>query len=142
MKLEQVFDGGCHCFYDTEIGDSRVLLAIPCQVEDLPDLYHAFLDTGSSWCILPPAVAAELGSEPAPGEPIVRLSTRLGLFEGWLDRARLTFPADVGEAIDVDATWFVSPDWPGPMVIGWKGCIERVRSALDPSEQAFYFARL
>ena len=42
----------------------------------------------------------------------------------------------------MDATWFVAPDWPGPSVIGWRGCLERMRFALDPGEEAFYFSEL
>jgi len=142
VTLEQVFDGGCTYLQDADIGEHRMPLAVPCHIEDLPDLYYALLDTGSSWCVLPAAVARLLGVTPVPGEPTLRLSTRLGSFEGWLERARVTFPADVGRAIDVDATWFVSWDWSGPMVLGWKGCVERMRIATDPDEQALYFARL
>jgi hypothetical protein len=41
----------------------------------------------------------------------------------------------------IEATWFISPDWPGPLVLGWKGCLERLRFALDPTpeEEWFYF---
>jgi hypothetical protein len=70
------------------------------------------------------------------------MSTRLGTFEGWLERIELQFPAVLGEPLSLDATWFVCEDWPGPMVFGWKGCLERLRSALDPSEDAFYFGAL
>ena len=42
----------------------------------------------------------------------------------------------------VAGTWFVSEDWPGPNVLGWKGCLERMRFALDPSDESFYFAEL
>ncbi|MBI4531612.1 MAG: hypothetical protein HY709_08815, partial [Candidatus Latescibacteria bacterium] len=47
--------------------------------------------------------------------------------------------AEEGENVEVEATWFISPDWPGPIVIGWKGCLERLRFAVDPSEDTFYF---
>jgi hypothetical protein len=63
-------------------------------------------------------------------------------FEGWLDRFDLVLKAEVGEPVRIDATWFACPDWPGPMVVGWKGGLERVRFAVDPSEERFYFGRL
>jgi hypothetical protein len=44
--------------------------------------------------------------------------------------------------LETEATFFVSPDWPGPMVIGWKGCLEWIRFALDPGEDAIYFGEL
>jgi hypothetical protein len=52
------------------------------------------------------------------------------------------FEADEGSPLAVEATWFVADGWPGPIVIGWKGCLERMRFALDPSADAFYFANL
>lgn len=72
------------------------------------------------------------------GEP-VRLEIRLGTFEGRLERLPIQFPAIEGHPLRVEAAWFVSPHWPGPLVLGWKGCLERFRFALDPREERFYF---
>jgi hypothetical protein len=44
--------------------------------------------------------------------------------------------------MEVDATWFIASDWPGPMVIGWRGCLERMRFALDPGHDTFFFDEL
>jgi hypothetical protein len=33
-------------------------------------------------------------------------------------------------------------EWPGPMVLGWKGCLERIRFGFDPNVESFYFADL
>jgi hypothetical protein len=52
------------------------------------------------------------------------------------------FEADEGSPLNVEATWFVADGWPGPVVIGWKGCLERLRLALDPDQDTFYFAAL
>ena len=68
------------------------------------------------------------------------LHTRFGLLSGELVRMPVVFAADEGEPAEVEATWFISPDWPGPMVIGWNGCLERMRFAFDPRENDFYFA--
>jgi hypothetical protein len=68
-----------------------------------------------------------------------RLLTRFGTFAGDLERIPLHLPAEEGELLTVDATWFVCEDWPGPTVLGWKGCLERIRFAFDPSEETFYF---
>ena len=108
---------------------------------DRKDQEIALLDTASEWCILPFPIALEFGYdlETASG---VRLHTRHGLISGELIRLPILFVAEEEESVEVDATWFISRDWPGPMVIGWKGCLERIRFALDPSEDAFCFARL
>jgi hypothetical protein len=64
------------------------------------------------------------------------------VLSGRLERVPLSFVADIGVPLDVEASCFVSEEWPGPMVIGWKGCLDWIRFALDPSEDAFYFAEL
>ena len=67
------------------------------------------------------------------------LHTRFGLITGSLGRVTVRFVAADGEPLTIDATCFTSEGWLGPMVIGWKGCLERIRFGLDPSEEAFYF---
>jgi hypothetical protein len=41
----------------------------------------------------------------------------------------------------VDATIFVSPDWHGPNFIGYQGLLQRIRFAVDPETNLFYFGR-
>jgi hypothetical protein len=64
------------------------------------------------------------------------------VYTGKLERVGLRLVADEGDTLEVEASCFVSQDWAGPMVIGWKGCLEWIRFALDPSENALYFAEL
>jgi hypothetical protein len=108
-------------------------------VGDVLEKEIALVDTASHWCILPPDIAVELGYTLATEED-THLHTRFGVLSGELIRLHLTFLADEGEPVEVEATWFLSPDWIGPLVIGWKGCLERLRFAFDPSENDFYFA--
>lgn len=68
------------------------------------------------------------------------MHTRFGLLSGILIRHLVIFVADEGIPAEIEATCFLSPDWPGPLVIGWKGCLERMRFAFDPRESDFYFA--
>lgn len=42
----------------------------------------------------------------------------------------------------IEATCFTSPDWLGPNVLGWKGCLERLRFAVDPGDESFFVGRL
>lgn len=97
------------------------------------------LDTACPWCDLPPSIALVLGLDPGM-EGDTRLHTRFGTLSGELIRLPVTFVADEGEPAEVEATWFLSPEWPGPMVIGWTGCLERPRIAFDPREETIYFA--
>ena len=117
----------------------ELLVAVLCQVGTRPVRDAALLDTASPWCILPPSIALTLGYTPSP-EGDTRLHTRFGLLSGELVRVPLVFPADEGEPAEIEATWFLSPDWPGPIVIGWSGCLERMKFAFAPRENDFYFA--
>jgi hypothetical protein len=125
-----------------ESGLHSLLVAVPCIIGDRSVEVFALLDTAAEWCVLAAEVAEALGYSPAPTGGATLLSTRLGIFAGSLERVALRFPADFGEALSIDATWFVSPEWPGPSVIGWTGGLERVRFAVDPGEESFYFGEL
>ena len=66
--------------------------------------------------------------------------------EGSIIRLNMTLPADKGEDLTVDATAFI-PDveeyWGDfPCFIGQRGFLERVRYAVDPATDTFYFGTL
>ena len=66
--------------------------------------------------------------------------------EGSIIRLNMTLPADEGEDLTVDATAFI-PDveeyWGDfPCFIGQLGFLERIRYALDPATDTFYFGTL
>ena len=50
--------------------------------------------------------------------------------------------ADEGEDLDIEATMFLSPDWPGGNFIGYEGLLERIRFAVDPETNLFYFGQI
>lgn len=78
--------------------------------------------------------------DPIPGRVV--LSTRLGRFHGTLFRGLITLVADQGESLDVEATVFLSADWPGPNFLGYQGLLQRIRFAVDPETNLFYFGRI
>ncbi len=47
-----------------------------------------------------------------------------------------------GYSLEIDSPCFISDEWQGPPVIGWKGCLGRIRFAIDPSKDRFYFSAL
>jgi hypothetical protein len=127
---------------DRREGRHTLFVAVPCRIGSVGRPIFGLLDTGSQWCVLPPDLVAELGEEidlvPA-GPPLL---TRFGALTGSIGRVTIHLDAAEGESIAIDATCFVSEDWPGFLVIGWKGCLERMRFGLDPGEDAFYFGGL
>jgi hypothetical protein len=139
--VNQTYRGRSKYRPDHPNASGSLLVAVVCKVGGREDHEIALLDTASQWCVLPPPLARELGCDLEAARD-VRLHTRHGVLSGELRRFRILFVAEEGESVEVDATWFVSPDWTGPIVIGWKGCLERLRFALDPGEDNFYFAQL
>jgi hypothetical protein len=129
--------------YRSEIAEptGELLVAVLCRVGDRSDDDIALLDTASHWCVMTPAIARELGCElDIPSD--THLLTRFGRIGGRLIRFPTKLVAHEGASVEIEGTWFVSADWPCPMVLGWKGCLERVRFGFDPGEEIFYFADL
>ena len=58
---------------------------------------------------------------------------------GRLIRLPLHIGALEGRDLALEATFFVSADWRGPVVLGWTGCLERFRFGVDPFKNRFYF---
>jgi hypothetical protein len=122
---------------DTPHQPPRVVVRI--QPKPLATSVLAIVDTAAPWCILKPQIGELIADEleELPGR--VRLSTRLGLIEGRLYKGWLTLLAQEGESLDLEATYFLSPQWQGGNFLGYEGALERVRFAIDPRENLFYF---
>jgi hypothetical protein len=51
----------------------------------------------------------------------------------------LKIVADEGDSLELEATFFVSPDWQGGTFLGYSGLIDRLRIGLDCPRNLFYF---
>ena len=134
------FARGASAFAETAPGtqyEARVF--VPVRVHGLDVDITAMVDTAAPWCVLEGALASLLADRGAILVPRQLLSTRLGDYTGALSRISMTLLADEGESLSVEATVFLCRDWPGPNVIGYNGLMERIRFALDPSLNTFYF---
>lgn len=134
------FTTGFARFYDEAPGGAEGTAKIYVKIEP-----HGFgapilaeLDTGSPYLVLEREIAEALQLLNGEGERIT-LSTRAGQVPGHLQRSNVTLLADDGSSLDVDATVFVSPDWLRGNFIGYTGFLERVRFAVDPQRNFFYF---
>ena len=83
-------------------------------------------------------LAQALGVLELHGEP-ARIHTRYGYVEGRLERIPLILVADEGSSLDLETTFLVSRDWPGKTFLGYTGFLDRLRIALDPPVNDFYF---
>jgi len=108
------------------------------QPEALGGVIFAQLDTAAAWTIFDASVAEALSLLDGTGD-LIPLSTRKGQFRGRLARTPLDIVADEGESLTVEATVWVCPDWTHGTFLGYAGLLERIRFALDPSNDFFYF---
>jgi hypothetical protein len=112
---------------------------VPVQVGNFTPIVLAQLDTGAAWSVLDPVVARSLGLLQAGGL-LTRLETHFGTQEGRLVRVPIRFVADHGTALNTEATFFISPDWPpGRTFLGYSGLLDAMRFAIDPQANHFYF---
>ncbi len=98
----------------------------------------AQLDTGAPWSILESQIAEEMALFGGQGLP-TSLETRFGRITGYLERTKISILADEGESVEIEATVFVSREWPAGSFLGYAGLLERVRFAVDPQQNFFYF---
>ena len=135
-------------------GASKYLDTHPEHPEDRPRIYVKFrsdgldgwalalLDTGGHFCILNRSVAKQVEDRLTDQLGEVTLQTARGPVRGDLHLLNVTLVAEQGEDLEIDAVVFVAPEWEGPCFIGYSGMLDRLRWALDPDVNTYYFGRL
>lgn len=109
------------------------------EFQDIPGTsWLAQLDTGSAYSMLDVEIAQVLGVLDGDGER-TEVHTRCGLIKGCLERIPLVLIAEEGTPLEVEATFLVSRDWPAQTFLGYTGFLDRLRFALDPPVNHFYF---
>jgi hypothetical protein len=68
-------------------------------------------------------------------------------YSGWFYRVPIRLEASLGQQLEIDATAFVpellpGQDWPFPNFIGLDGFLSRIRFAVDPATNLFFFGPL
>lgn len=127
-------------------GQRPMPAAVLCAFEELEEEYDALLDTASQFCVMRADVGEVLGLDPDV-QPRQQLRTLDGTIEGALHKHTVCLRAIVGENVAVDASWLVSRDWRGPIVLGWMGFLQSIAFGCDPGVTlddvgTFYFAPL
>jgi predicted aspartyl protease len=109
---------------------------------------EAFVDTGSPFVILEPQIAEPLNIDRSQGERIDNFNIRGDLIKGDLLRMTITILAAEGRNLSVEATVFVpeltpSQEWKDlPTILGLVGFLERIRFAINPTNNHFYFGEI
>lgn len=123
-------------------GDRLNRLFLEIHIANVP--VGAVLDTGGAYLIMSPAVGEELGLSSATAIGRETIAIRGFSYAGAIHRVPVTLPATEGEPLTFDATAFVpempvGESWPLPSYLGWQGCLERIRFAVDPADELVYF---
>lgn len=125
--------------YRNDFRNTRIVINVTLQSTKK---IYAIVDTGAPWCILDPEDAEVI----QPGIPVGKeqIYVRGILYNGLLYRIPVTLKAEHGADITVDATFFVpdlkpQEDWFHPNFLGLSGFLERIRFAVDPQQNYFYF---
>lgn len=141
-----LWSSGCSLYLvSSRVGHWRLPIAVKCRVGNLEETDLALLDTGAEWSVIGGETAKILEGELELPTESFTMSTRLGRISGSLYRINISLLAEEyhGYDLTVESTIFVSKDWDGPIVLGYRGFLERIRFALDPGvmpgEQRFYF---
>lgn len=125
--------------------ESHARIVVPIRLENMRHPVLAVVDTGSPWCVLDPEIARQVGvsgqAEYISKEPI---EIRGYKFQGKLVRMGISLEVEEGKNLEIDATVFVptllaGEQWRHPNFIGLTGFLERIRFAIDPEENVFYF---
>lgn len=106
---------------------------------------EAIVDTGAPWVVIDPELADELGLDNAY-EPERTLNIRGVNYAGSLHRIGICLQAEnISESNpEIIATAFVpmlsaGEQWGLPNFIGLDGFLSRIRFAIDPEDNAFYY---
>jgi hypothetical protein len=132
------FATGKSVYLDEDLSQPSATARIQVRVAFEGQQMLALLDTGAAWSVVQTEFARALGLLERDGEPKT-ISSRHGTHDGKLVRVTAELLAEEGTSIQLDSTVFVSEDWTAGTFVGYHGLLERVRFAVDPSENSFLF---
>ncbi len=122
-------------------------LVIPIRLAQATIITHAVVDTGAPWSVVNPD-RAELLQDYSTEYRDLRIHIRGTAFRGDIWRIPVEMVAHEGQSIRFEASVFIPnlrPDfdsWSLPEFIGLQGFLDRIRFAVDPEDNLFYFGAL
>lgn len=141
MDCGQPFTTGICQYQDDLAGgptdNSKLFIEVKIGALAVP--VFAMVDTGAPYCVFDTELLDALGYS-FDRENMIPLSTRQGLIWGTVHRITLTLVANQGQSLEVDSTFFVPELWKGNY-IGFMGCLQRLRFAVDPGNNLFHFGK-
>jgi hypothetical protein len=140
--------GALRYSYSPVPGRDDVTPRIMIEVEIEGEQEAAVLDTGAPYLVCSPALAERLWLDPEDALEATTIRIQGVPIRGLIYRTNFVLHAREGNGLDFQATAFV-PDTDQSLptnllpvtFLGLHGCLERVRFAVDPSSETFYFGR-
>lgn len=107
----------------------------------------AFVDTGGVYLLCSREIASRAQLDPNLAIPTPPLKWSRGVVAGELQRVPITLRAAEGRSLTIEATAFIpgpAYEWGNdlPCILGMQGCLEKLRFAVDPNDDTFYFGAL
>lgn len=124
---------GAAQFYN-ETDDRTYCVGVICKLGEAEFNAIALLDTGSQWSVISSEIAESVAQVISESLGPITMHTSRGDYDGTLHRLQITLLADtgLGNDLSIDGTVAILHGWPGPIVLGYHGFLERVRFAIDP----------
>jgi hypothetical protein len=120
--------------------DSSLRILIPVKIGNIET--QAVVDTGGVYLCCDKQTAQDLRLDPAVGLETLTLIGGMGKIRGSLHRISLTLVPDRGQGLELQVTAFIPHQdeiWNLPSLLGFQGCLERLRFAIDMTTDSFYF---
>lgn len=132
-------DGACQYLYRPIDGETTSRIFLQVGIDHIQT--QAAIDTGGVYLFCDPETADLLNLDRANSLESIVIQIRGIQVRGDLHRVLLTLSAEEGENLIIDATAFIPGDeMPNlPTILGMHCCLERLRFAVDPTTQSFYF---
>lgn len=125
--------------------DTTPRIIVSVQIEDV--CTESAVDTGGVYLVCDPEIADLLELDLRDGLDATKLLIRGVEVRGALHRVSLTLLAQQGQSLELEVTAFIpclqsDEPWYLPPVMGLVGCLERLRFAVDPTTDMFYFGSI
>ena len=119
----------------TEVSENnkKLIICVKCSFGETKEKYYALFDTGAEWTVVPQSIVDSNADCFHSLDIPIKLTSRFGTSDGILHQCDLRILVDSGEDIIVDATVLVIPHWEGPVVLGFKSLLNKIRWACDPT---------
>lgn len=135
--------GACRYFDAYPDREERLArIYVQYQPEGVPFELLALLDTGAHYCLLNEDAARLTRRHLTTPLGEIAVRTAHGPVRGDLYAHRIRLIAEEGEPLDIESTLFLPPAWHGPSILGYTGSLDRMRFAVDPEINHFYFGPL